>query len=44
MAGVGYRFGWGDIIASYRYLAYEEDGLIKEFDLYGPKIGIVFHF
>lgn len=44
MAGVGYRFGWGDIIATYRYLHYEEDALIQEFDLYGPKIGVVFHF
>ncbi len=44
MAGVGYRFGWGDVIASYRYLSYEEDGLVKEFDLYGPKVGVVFHF
>ena len=44
MAGVGYRFGWGDIIASYRYLHYEKDGLIQEFNLYGPKVGVVFHF
>ena len=44
MAGVGYRFGWGDIIATYRYLYYEEDALIQEFDLYGPKVGVVFHF
>ena len=44
MVGAGYRFGWGDIIASYRYLHYEEDGLIQEFNLYGPKVGVVFHF
>ncbi len=43
-AGISYRFGWGDIIATYRYLHYEEDGLIQDFDLYGPKLGVVFHF
>lgn len=44
MAGVGYSFGWGDIIANYRYLHYKEDALIQELDLYGPKVGVVFHF
>ncbi|MEA3456698.1 MAG: hypothetical protein U9R26_09330 [Campylobacterota bacterium] len=44
MAGAGYRFGWGDIIATYRYLHYEEEGLVQDFDLYGPKLGVVFHF
>ncbi len=43
-AGISYRFGWGDIIATYRYLHYEEDALIEELDLYGPKLGVVFHF
>lgn len=45
-ASIGYRFDWGDILATYRYLHYEKDGLIllEDFDLYGPKIGVVFHF
>ncbi len=45
-ASIGYRFGWGDVLATYRYVHYEKDGLnlIEDFDLYGPKVGVVFHF
>ena len=45
-ASIGYRFGWGDVLATYRYIHYEVDGvkLVEDFDLYGPKIGVVFHF
>lgn len=45
-ASIGYRFDWGDVLATYRYVHYEKDDakLIKDFDLYGPKIGLVFHF
>jgi len=45
-ASIGYRFGWGDVLATYRYIHYEKDDsrLIKDFDMYGPKIGLVFHF
>jgi len=45
-ASIGYRFGWGDVLATYRYLHYEKDDLflIEDFDLYGPKVGVVFHF
>ncbi len=45
-ASIGYRFGWGDVLATYRYIHYEKDGLrlIEDFDLYGPKVGVVFHF
>jgi len=45
-ASIGYRFDWGDILATYRYLHYEKDGLrlVEDFDLYGPKVGVVFHF
>ncbi len=45
-ASIGYRFDWGDILATYRYVHYEKDDakLIKDFDLYGPKVGLVFHF
>jgi len=43
---IAYQFDWGDIIATYRYLHYDkkESFLIKDFDLYGPKVGVVFHF
>ena len=45
-ASIGYRFGWGDVLATYRYVHYEQDGLglVEDFDLYGPKVGVVFHF
>jgi len=45
-ASLGYHFSWGDIIATYRYIHYEKEGLtlIEDFDLYGPKLGVVFHF
>lgn len=43
---IAYRLSWGDIIGTYRYIHYEKDDsfLIEDFDLYGPKIGIVLHF
>jgi len=43
---IAYRLSWGDIIGTYRYIHYEQDDalLLNDFDLYGPKIGVVFHF
>jgi len=43
---IAYRLSWGDIVGTYRYIHYEKDDalLIEDFDLYGPKIGVVFHF
>ena len=45
-ASVGYMFDWGDILLTYRYMHYGfgEDKFVNDFDLYGPKIGLVFHF
>jgi hypothetical protein len=45
-AGLGYRFGWGDVRLSYRYLYYDQgtDGLVNSLDAYGPQIGVVFNF
>lgn len=45
-ASIGYRFDWGDVLATYRYVHYEKDDtrLIEEFTMYGPKLGVVFHF
>jgi len=45
-ASLGYRFDWGDVLATYRYIHYEKDDtrLVEDFDLYGPKVGVVFHF
>lgn len=42
---LGYRFDWGDILLTYRYIHYEDDsGLVQDVDFYGPKLGVVFHF
>jgi len=45
-AGLGYRFGWGDVRLSYRYLYYDQgtDGLVNSLDAYGPQIGVTFNF
>jgi hypothetical protein len=45
-ASLAYRFDWGDIIATYRYIHYDKGTslLVEDFDLYGPKVGVVFHF
>lgn len=45
-ASLGYRFDWGDVLLTYRYMHYESDDnfLIDDFEMYGPKIGLVFHF
>ncbi|BAF73318.1 outer membrane protein [Sulfurovum sp. NBC37-1] len=45
-ASVGYMFNWGDVLLTYRYMHYSfgEENFVNDFDLYGPKIGLVFHF
>ena len=45
-ASLAYRFGWGDVIATYRYMHYDKGDsfLLEDFELYGPKLGVVFHF
>lgn len=45
-AGIGYRFGWGDIRLGYRYLKYElGDGkLLEDLALSGPLMGVGFRF
>ena len=45
-AGLGYRFNWGDLLLTYRYVYYDEgnENLIQDLNMYGPKVGIVFHF
>lgn len=45
-AGVGHRFKWGDVMAGYRYLAYEfKDGEpLSDLRLGGPIVGIGLRF
>lgn len=45
-AGIGYQFGWGSLVASWRYLSYEMKSgePIQSIDFNGPLIGAVFRF
>lgn len=44
--GVGYRFGWGDVILAYRYLYYDmnDTKLIQNTSLGGPALGVAFRW
>jgi hypothetical protein len=45
-AGIGYRFNWGALVATWRYLDYEMDSgnPIKSVNLNGPLFGATFHW
>ena len=46
LAGIGYRFSWGDIRLAYRYLSYDlDDGKhLEDLDVSGPILGVGFRF
>jgi hypothetical protein len=46
LAGVGYSWGWGDLHASYRHLAYDQDDdkMLQDFSFSGPAFGATFNF
>jgi hypothetical protein len=46
LAGVGYRWDWGDLILAYRHLSYDmgSDKLLQNTDFSGPALGVVFRF
>jgi hypothetical protein len=46
LAGVSYRFGWGDLRFVYRHLDYTQDdeALVQELSLSGPALGATFRF
>lgn len=45
-AGVGYRFGWGDAVLSYRHLAYkmDSDRPISDMSFSGPQFALGWNF
>jgi opacity protein-like surface antigen len=46
LAGVGYAFGWGDVVLAYRHFAYEQDDdkLVQDLSFGGVGLGAVFRF
>ena len=46
MAGVGYRFEWGDLLLTYRYMHYDykSDFINSDLDIDGPLLGAKFRF
>jgi hypothetical protein len=46
LVGVGYAFGWGDLLLVYRQLAFEESdgGSVQHLSLSGPALGATFRF
>ena len=46
LAGVGYRYGWGDVTLAYRHLAYDfhNDRPISDLKFSGPLLGVGFKF
>ena len=44
MAGIGYRFGWGELLLNYRYLDYENDENqpVSDLTLSGPMVAASF--
>jgi len=45
-AGLGYAFGWGDIVGLWRYLRYDfkSDDVIQDLTFNGPMIGVTFRW
>jgi hypothetical protein len=46
MAGIGYSFGWGDVVGSWRYIDYQmkSGNVLEELSFNGPVIAAVFHW
>ena len=46
MGGIGYSFGWGDVVAAWRYIDYDMKSgkKIESMTFNGPAIAAVFHW
>ncbi len=46
MAGVGYEFGWGSVLATWRYLGYnfKSGSAVESLNFNGPTIGVAFRW
>ena len=45
-AGIGYSFGWGDIVGMWRYVSYDmkSDDVIQDLTFNGPMLGVTFRW
>ncbi len=45
-SGIGYAFGWGDVLLSYRFLHYDVDDslILEDIQFAGPLLGVNFRF
>ena len=45
-AGLGYSFGWGDVVGAWRYLRYDlkSDQAVQDLSFNGPMIGVTFRW
>lgn len=46
MTGIGYSFGWGDVVGSWRYLDYQmkSGNFVDSINFNGPAVSAVFHW
>jgi hypothetical protein len=46
MTGIGYSFGWGDVVGSWRYLDYQmkSGSVMESLNFNGPAVSAVFHW
>ena len=46
LLGVGYAFGWGDVLLVYRHLSFEQgsEGDVQHLTFSGPALGATFRF
>jgi hypothetical protein len=46
LLGIGYSFGWGDLVLVYRYLSFEQgdDQPVQRLEFAGPALGVTFRF
>jgi len=45
-AGIGYSFGWGDVVGMWRYVSYDmkSDDVIQDLTFNGPMVGVTFRW
>ncbi len=46
LAGVGYRYNWGDVLLAYRHMYYDtgDSGMLQDLEFSGPALAVSFNF